>query len=170
MVTTARWLADDNHFLILGTEPSRGVRAYVVDRDGAAPPRAITPEQVTFSSEQIALTHDRRTVALRSPDGAITLYRIDGSAAIKANGFVADEMPIGWTGDDRSLLLLSDDTPRQLVAVDAVSGRRSVLKTITPSNGGFIGPTSVYLTPDGRSYVSNYQRRVMTLFLVDGLK
>jgi hypothetical protein len=170
MVTTARWLADGNHFLILGTEPSRGVRAYVVDRDGAAPPRAITPEQVTFSAEQIALTHDRRTVALRSPDGAITLYRIDGSAAIKANGFVADEMPIGWTGDDRSLLLLSDDTPRQLVAVDAVSGRRNVLKTIAPSNRGFIGPTSVFLTPDGRSYVANYQRRVMTLFLVDGLK
>ena len=79
-------------------------------------------------------------------------------------------MPIGWTGDDRSLLLLTDDTPRQLVAVDPASGRRSVVKTIAPSNPAFSGPTSVFLTPDGRSYVANYQRRAMTLFLVDGLK
>jgi eukaryotic-like serine/threonine-protein kinase len=169
LVTNARWLAD-GHFMVIGTEPSRGVRAYVVDSDGAAAPRAITPERVTFSAEQIALSHDRRIVAFRPADGVMTLYHTDGSAATKANGFAADEMPIGWTGDDRSLLLLTDDSPRQLVAVDTLSGRRTVLRTIAPSNRAFIGPTSVFLTPDGRSYVANYQRRVMTLFLVDGLK
>jgi hypothetical protein len=170
LVTTARWLADGNHFMVIGTESSRGVRAYVVGSDGSTAPRAITPERVTFSAEQIALSHDRRVVAFRSPDGAITLYRTDGSAATPANGFAADETPIGWTGDDRSLLLLTDAAPRQLVAVDPVSGRRSVLRTIAPSNPAFIGPTSVFVTPDGRSYVANYQRRVMTLFLVDKLK
>jgi Tol biopolymer transport system component len=170
LVTNARWLADGRHFMVVGTEPSRGVRAYVVDSDGAAVPRAITPERVTFSSEQIALSHDRQVVAFRSLDGAITLYHTDGSAATTANGFAADETPIGWTGDDRSLLLLTDDSPRQLVAVDTLSGRRTVLRTIAPSNRAFIGPTSVFLTPDGRSYAANYQRRVMTLFLVEGLQ
>jgi hypothetical protein len=100
----------------------------------------------------------------------MALYRTDGSAATPANGFAADEMPIGWTGDDRSLLVLTNVSPRQLVAVDPATGRRTVLKTIAPSNGSFTGPTAVFLTPDGRSYVANYQRRVMTLFLVDGLK
>ena len=71
---------------------------------------------------------------------------------------------------DLSVLLLTDNSPRQLVAVDTLSGRRTVLRTIAPANRAFIGPTSVFLTPDGRSYVANYQRRVMTLFLVDGLK
>jgi hypothetical protein len=170
LVTTARWLADGAHFVVIGTESTRGVRAYVVDGEGSAAPRAITPERVTFSAEQIALSHDRRVVAFRSPAGAITLYRTDGSAATPANGFDADETPIGWTGDDRSLLVLTDASPRQLVAVDPVSGRRSALRTIAPSNPAFIGPTSVFVTPDGRSYVANYQRRVMTLFLVDGLK
>jgi hypothetical protein len=167
LVTNARWLAG-NRFMLVGTEASRGVRAYVADADGSAP-RAMTPERVTFSAEQIALSHDRRVVAFRSPDGAITLYRTDGSAATPANGFAANEMPIGWTGDDRSLLLMTDGS-RQLVAVDPVSGRRTVLRTIAPSNPAFIGPTSVFVAPDGRSYVANYQRRVMTLFLVDGLK
>jgi Tol biopolymer transport system component len=170
LVTNARWLADGKHFVVIGTESSHGVRAYVVDSDGSAAPRAITPERVTLSAEQIALSHDRRVVAFRSPDGVITLYHTDGSAATAANGFGADETPIGWTGDDRSLLVLTDASPRQLVAVDTVSGRRSVLRTIAPSNSAFIGPTSVFLTPDGRSYVANYQRRVMTLFLVDRLK
>jgi hypothetical protein len=156
--------------MVIGTEPSRGVRAYVVDSDGSAAPRAITPEQVTFSSEQIALSHDRRVVAFRGPDGAIALYHTDGSAATTASGVAAGETPIDWTGDDRGLLVLTDASPRQLVAVDTASGRRTLVRTIAPSNPGFIGPTSVFLTPDGRSYVANYQRRVMTLFLVDGLK
>jgi hypothetical protein len=168
LVTNARWLRDGNRFMVIGTEPSRGVRAYVVG-EGAAP-RAMTPERVTFSSEQIALSHDRGVVAFRSPGGVITLYRTDGSAATTANGFAADEMPIGWTGDDRSLLLLTDASPRQLVSVDPASGRRTVLRTIAPSNPTFSGPTSLFLAADGRSYVANYQRRVMTLFLVDGLK
>jgi hypothetical protein len=168
LVTIARWLQDANRLMVIGTEPSRGVRAYVVG-DGS-PPRAITPERVTFNGDQIALSHDRRVVAFRSPDGVMTLYRTDGSGATTANGFAADETPIGWTGDDRSLLLLTDASPRQLVAVDPASGRRTVLRTIAPSNPTFIGPTSLFLTPDGRSYVANYQQRAMTLFLVDGLK
>jgi hypothetical protein len=156
--------------MVIGTEPSRGTRAYVIDADGAAAPRAITPERVTFYSEQIALSHDQQVVALQSPEGAITLYRTDGSAATTANGFAAGETPLAWTGDDRALLMLTDTSPRQLVAVDIVSGRRSVIRTMAPPSPAFIGPTSVFLTPDGRSYVANYQRRVMTLFLVDGLR
>lgn len=168
LVTNARWLTSDR-FLLFGTQAARGVRAYVLGNDGSAP-RAITPERVTFYSEQIALSHDGRVVALRSPEGAITLYPTDGSAATPAKGFGADETPIAWTGDDRSLLVLADTSPRQLVAVEPVSGRRTVVRTIAPSNASFIGPTAVFLTPDGRSYVANYQRRGMTLFLVDGLK
>src|SRR4029453_8847967 len=102
--------------------------------------------------------------------GVITLYRTDGSAATTANGFAAGETPIGWTGDDRSLLVLTETSPRQLVAIDTVSGRRTALRTIAPSNPAFIGPTSVFVASDGRSYVANFQRRGVRLFLVDGLK
>ena len=118
LVTNARWLArrQSLHGHRHRTVPRRARLRRGRRRSRA--PRAITPERVTFSAEQIALSHDRRIVAFRSPDGVMTLYHTDGSAATKANGFAADEMPIGWTGDDRSLLLLTDDSPRQLVAVD----------------------------------------------------
>jgi hypothetical protein len=163
LVTNARWLAPDQ-FLVIGTEPSHGVRAYVVGSNGASAPRAITPERVTFFSEQVALSHDRRTVAFRSPDGVMTLYHTDGSAASTANGFGADEMPIAWTGDDRSLLLMTNGSPRQLAAVEPTSGKRTLIRTMVSSNRSFGRPSSMFLTPDGRSYVVNYQRQVMTLF------
>jgi hypothetical protein len=167
LATHARWLPGENRFLIIGTEPSRGVRAYVVDNGSA--PRAITPERVTFHSDHIALSYDGRVVAFRSPEGVLMLYHPDGSAATPVNGFTAEELPIAWTGDGRSLLLLTDASPRQLVAVDPSSGRRTVLRTIAP-NPALSGPSGVFLTPDARSYVVNYQRRVMTLFLADRLK
>jgi len=167
VVTRARWLPDGKRFLVIGTESSHGLRAYVVEANGGAP-RAITPERVTLLSDQIALSRDGRRLAARSPEGAMTIYAIDGGATIPANGFAIDEMPIAWSGDQ--LLLLTSGPPRQLVAVDPVSGRRTILKTLTPADPSLIGPGSVFFTPDGRSYIANYQRRVMKLFVVDGLR
>ena len=77
-------------------------------------------------------------------------------------------MPIAWSGD--RLLLLTNASPRQLVAIDPASGRRTVVRTMAPTDPSLIGPGDVYFTPDGRSYIANYQRRVMKLFLVEGLR
>jgi len=38
------------------------------------------------------------------------------------------------------------------------------------SEPALIGPSEVILTPDGRSYLANYNRVQMTLFLAEGLK
>jgi dipeptidyl aminopeptidase/acylaminoacyl peptidase len=168
-VTQARWLPDGRRLLMIGAEPSAGVRAYVTDVAGSEP-RPITPERITYSSEQVALSHDGRQAAFRSPEGAVTLYSTDGAQPIAANGFGPGELPIDWTGDDRSLLLLEGKSSRRLVAIDPSSGRRKLLKEIAPSNPSLIGPLQIYLTPDGRSYVANYQSRRMTLFLAEGLK
>src|SRR5258708_37827125 len=76
-VTTARWLPDGRRLLTIGTEPGKGMRAYVIDLNGAAP-RPISPEGTTFTAETLALSPDGTRVALRSPDGRVMLYRLDG--------------------------------------------------------------------------------------------
>jgi eukaryotic-like serine/threonine-protein kinase len=164
--TMARWLPDGKRFLVIGAEPSHGVRAYVIDGKGGTP-RAITPERVTVFAEQIAVSRDGRHLAARSPEGAVTIYPTDGGTPIPANGFAADELPMAWSGDQ--LLLLTNASPRQLIAVDPASGRRAVVRTMTPSDPSLI-PGGVFFTADGRSYVANYQRRVMKLFVADGLR
>jgi Tol biopolymer transport system component len=168
-VTTARWLPDGRRLLTIGTEPGKRLRAYVVDLDGAAP-RPVSPEGITFKAETLALSPDGTRVALRSPDGRLMLYRVDGGEPIAVNGIQADEMPMAWSGDGRSLLLLDGNPPRRIVALDPTSGRRQVVKEIRPSDPSLFGPTQLVMTPDGKSYAANYGRNQMTLFLVDGLK
>jgi hypothetical protein len=168
-VTHARWFPDGRRLLVVGTEPSKGVRAYVTDVDGTTL-RPITPEGITYRGDQIALAQDGSRVAFRSPDGGVVLYATDQAASVSAKGLAADEIPFGWAGDDRSLLVLEGTPPRRVVGVDVATGRRAAVQDITPSNAALIGPSQVFLTPDGRSYVANYQLRRMTVFLVDGLK
>jgi hypothetical protein len=98
------------------------------------------------------------------------LYATDQTAPIPVKGLAASEMPFAWAGDDRSLLVLEGTSTRRIVAVDVATGRRATVREIAPSNPALIGPSSILLTPDGRSYVANYQLRRMTVFLVDGLK
>jgi dipeptidyl aminopeptidase/acylaminoacyl peptidase len=168
-VTQARWLPDGRHLLIIGTEPGKGVRAYVTDVSGAGQ-RAFTPEGITFTSDQVAVSPEGGRVAFRAPDGTVVIYSIDGGATLAAKGFSPEEMPIGWTGDGRSLLLLERKPERRLIAVDPVSGRRAVYKIFKPSDPALNGPSQVHLTRDGRSYVANYGRSQDTLFLMEGLK
>jgi Tol biopolymer transport system component len=168
-VTTARWLPDGRRLLTIGTEPGKRLRAYVVDLNGAAP-RPVSPEGITFTAETLALSPDGTRVALRSPDGHLMVYRLDGGEPTAVNGLQGNEMPTAWTGDGRSLLLLDGAPPRRVVALDPASGRRQVVKEIRPSDPSLFGPTQLVMTPDGKSYAANYGRNQMTLFLVDGLK
>ena len=168
-VTQARWLNDMRHLLIVGTEPGKRVRAYVTDLAGAAP-RPITPEAISGDPNMIALSHDARRAAFRSPEGVMTLYPTSGEAAVTANGFEADEMPLSWSDDDRTMLALTRELPRRLVRIDPVTGKRTIVLTLTPPRPTLFGPSTLMITPDGRSYVANYQERSMKLFVVEGLR
>jgi len=168
-VTQARWLADGKRLIVVGTEPGTGLRAYVINISGGTP-RAVTPERITFNTDQMALSPDGARVAFRSPEGVMTVYSTAGEPPIAARGVAAGELPIGWTGDNRSLLLIERKSERRLVSVDPSTGRRDVVKEIKPSDPALIGPQQVVLTQDGRSYVANYGRLQHTLFLVEGLK
>jgi eukaryotic-like serine/threonine-protein kinase len=169
LVTEARWFPDGKRLLIMGTEPAKGRRAYVTDVSGS-PPRAISPEGITYLTARVALSQDGRRAAFRSPQGTVMLYPIDGGEPTEVKGLAAGEMPFDWSQDDRRLLLLTNARPRQLVSLDPASGRREILKEIAPPNPTLIGPSSVFLTADGRSYVANFQHRAMTLFVAEGLK
>ena len=169
-VVEARWLPDGKRILIVGTEPGKGLRAYLTDVAGSMP-QPISPERVTYKSNQLALSPDGSRVPLRSPDGRVMLYPTAGGAPLDVKGIEANEMPTGWTADGRGLLVMEGGNPsRRIVRVDPGSGRREVFKDIHPSDPGLIGPSETILTPDGRSYIANYNRVQMTLFLAEGLK
>ena len=168
-VTQARWLPDGRGVLVIGTEPGKRSRAYVTDVN-SAPPRAFTPEGITYKTDQVALSPDGRRVAFKGPDGTVVIYSIAGETPVAATGLASGEMPIGWTPDGRSLLLLERKPDRRLVAVDQATGRRSIFKVLKLSDPSLNGPSEIHLSRDGHWFVANYGRRQDTLFLVEGLK
>ncbi len=95
-VMQAEWLSDMRRLLIIGREPGKAARAYITEIDSGAT-RAITPEGIASDPNDIALSHDGLRVALRSPDGAITLYSTNGQPPLAAKGFEGAEMPSAWS-------------------------------------------------------------------------
>ena len=130
----------------------------------------ITPEGIVSDPNEIALSHDGQRLALRSPDGAITLYSTSGQPPIAAKGFAESELPAAWSSDSQSLFVLTAEMPRTLVAIDPMTGRRTPQPTPAPPLPNLLGPSQVIRTQDGRMYVANYQERSMKLFVVEGLK
>ena len=97
------------------------------------------------------------------------LYPTLQGAATSAKGFNDGEMPVGWTVD--GWVVVTEGTPaRRLVRVDPRTGVREPLAAIRPSDPALLGPQTVVVTPDGRSYAATYDRRQVTLFLVEGVK
>jgi hypothetical protein len=132
-------------------------------------PRGITPEGIGYEPEQVALSHDGTRVALRSPEGPVTVYSTTTGGSVPAAGLAADEMPLGWTADDRALLIRSSDGAPRLMAVDLSSGRRTVMKDVMACDSRSEISFQIYLTPDGGTYVCNLSVRQMTVFLAEGL-
>ena len=164
----ARWLAGGRRLLVAGTEPSHGLRLYVTDESGT-PPRPISPEGITFGPMALAVSNDGTTAIARSREGAMTLYPTLQGAPSPANGFKDGEMPIGWTVNGW-VLVPEGAPPRRLVRVDPRSGARELVAAIRPSDPALLGPQAVVATPDGRSYAATYDRRQVTLYLVEGVK
>jgi len=169
-VVHARWLPGETRMLVVGSEPGRGVRAYILEveaRDSRRL-RPITPEFITFA-DQSARAPDGARVAFRSPEGTVMVYPTSDGVVKPAKGFAPDEMPMGWTSDGAALLLINQKR-HTLLSVDPASGRRNVMRPVTPSDPALFGPTEVYLTPDGKSYAGNYGRRRDVLFVASGLR
>ena len=168
-VTDARWLPDGARILIVGRESSAGVRAYVTDVAGS-PPKPITPKGVTFASNQIALAVDGSRVAFQSPNGTVMLYSTADEAPLAAAGLTAGEVPIGWTLDGRALIVRDSLSRSRLISVDRRSGARATVHEFVQTNPSLTGPGNIAWTPDGRTYAATYQRRAMTLYVIEGLK
>jgi eukaryotic-like serine/threonine-protein kinase len=170
-VTDARWLPDGRRFIAIGSEQGRTPRAYVIDIEGGGPPRAISPEGVTFESNLLAVARDGSFVALRAPDRRVMLFRPNGGEPVVLAGLEADEMPIGWTPESKSVLVWRTQERGAIDRVDIASGRRDRWLQLRPPEKSVLSrQITLAFGADGKSYAANYERIQTELYLVEGLK
>jgi hypothetical protein len=169
----AWWLPDGRRLLVLGNEAGRPARLYL-QAVGGGPPRPLSAEGVTATG-QAPVSPDGRRVIVATPDAAtpFALLAVADGRLVSLTGMLADDEPIRWSPDGRSIYLKSGEAgpATKVVRLAVAGGRREVwreLRAADPAGVTFIG--DVLLTPDTTTYAYTYHRNLTDLFLGEGLR
>lgn len=134
----------------MGNEPGRRIRYYVQGVEGGRP-RAITPENVSFNTEDpVAISPDGRSVA--GLDGKLVLYPLDDGAPRALPNLKEDFAPLRWCPDNSLLVYHAGDVPVKILRVDVAKGEQTLWKEFAPSyRTGLLGIASIRVSADCRS-------------------
>ena len=165
----ASWFPDGQRIVLAAREAGRGMRLYVQDvPDGL--PRALGPEGYGLRSSH-AVSPDGRWIAAVGPDARPALVPSSGGGAPRPiPGTQPGELQCQWSPDGRfAYVFAADEGSARVDRIELGSGRREPWKQIRPLDpAGLIQIAGIRLTPDGRSYVYTYDRRLSDLYLVRG--
>jgi eukaryotic-like serine/threonine-protein kinase len=163
-----RWLPDGKRIVFSANEPGQGIRLYVESiEDGK--PRAISPEGVRTA---LVLSRNGEYAASIGPDRKMYIYPTSGGDPRPVPNAEPDEIPTGWSADDRSLLVFRyGELPARVVEIDLATGQRRPWKELQPADSAGINTVGgVMISADAKSYVYGYVRTLCDLYLVEGLK
>src|SRR5262249_39234212 len=168
-VGPTRFLPDSRRLLLGAQEQGHGDRVYLTDIEGAKP-RAITPENFHFPAGPISA--DGKQFIARGPDQKTCRYPIEAGQPASIPGFEPDDLPVGWTADDRAIFVHRAGGPKARIdRLDLATGRRDPWREPFPSDAARgIRVSSVFVSPDGSFYAYAYSRVLSNLYLVEGLK
>ncbi|HYL37363.1 MAG TPA: protein kinase [Bryobacteraceae bacterium] len=162
----AEWFPDGQHILFTGTEGNRPLRTFLQDVHGGKP-APVTPEGVAA----LAVSPDQKYATIAA-GGKLSLLPLAGGEPRQIATIDPDESVIRWSGDGRFLFLKKLEKPSvlKISRLDVATGRQGPWKELKPPDPVGVRIADVALTPDGASYAYSFQRDIVTLFLVGGLK
>jgi dipeptidyl aminopeptidase/acylaminoacyl peptidase len=166
---SARWLPDSRRFLIAAGKPGRAAQLWLHDIGGGAP-RAVSPEGVWFEGD--AVSPDGQSIAATSPDGVLRLYSLTGGESRDIPGVSAADRFVRWRPGGRSILVSTRGAlPIRLFDLDLADGERKPWSELQPADAtGITEITQVMVSADGSIIVYGQNRKIRTLYLVQGLR
>jgi hypothetical protein len=119
-----------------------------------------------------AVSPDGRYLLTTGADGAASAYPVQGGEPLALRGLQADEVPLGWSADGKSVFARRrDGVPVRVTRVELRGGQRQEVLALGPHDRvgvhtiGFIA-----LTADASAYAYSYLRHTSTLFVASGLR
>lgn len=163
-----KWLPDGKHFLSVGTEPGHNNRWYIQDLE-AGSPKAITPEG--YGSYFTPVSPDGKLFVASCLDLKPCIVPVAGGPARSIPSGEVTDSAIQWSQDGRYLYIFRYGAlPTTVWRVDIVSGKRTLWKSLAPSDlAGVGGVTVVIMTRDTRVCLYSYLRTFSDLFVVHGI-
>jgi hypothetical protein len=164
------FLPDGTRVLIAGTQEGHGARLYVRDLAGGAA-RPITPEGIRVSFNGITASPDGKLATAIDAGNRARVYPVDGGQEQPIPRSEEGERPIQWSTNTSLLVTRPGDLPARVFKIDLTSGRRELVKQITPLDpAGVFSIDPILMTRDGKAYVYSYRRHISELYFVEGLK
>jgi Tol biopolymer transport system component len=162
----AEWLPDGRRILFTGNENKRPLRTFLQDVQGGKP-TPVTPEGVAAG----AVSPDQKWATIAA-GGKLSLLPLAGGPPKVIAKVDPDESVIRWSADGRFLFLKKLEKPSVLniSRLDVATGRTEPWKVLRTADPVGVRIMDVALTPDGASYAYSFQRDIVTLFLVGGLR
>jgi len=161
MYSGAKWFPDAKRILFSASAAGHQSRLYVEASSGGTA-RPLTPEGFEIGP----LSPDGKLVATRGPDKKVVLYPIAGGEPRPVQGVNSDDTIIRWDAKGEALFLAGNGTPVRIDRLVLSTGRREVWKELAEA----ADPTSITLTPDGKSYAYSFRHDQSNLYVVEGLR
>jgi len=167
----AAWTPNGKRIVFVGNEPGHRIRYYVQSLDGG-PPRAITPENVSFNSnDPVAISADGRSVAVAGLDGKIVLYPLDSGTPRAIPKREDGLAPLRWCPDNALLVYRAGDVPVKILRVDLGTGDQALWRELVPTyRTGLVGVGNIRVGADCQSSAYSAVYDPSELWIVEGLR
>jgi len=166
----AAWTPDGKRIVFVGNEPGHRIRYYLQSVDGG-PPRAITPENVSFSNtDPVTISPDGKSVAVTGLDGKIVLSSLDDGAPRIVPKLADGFTPLRWCPDNSLMVYHSGDLPVKILRVNVETGEQNLWRELAPANRtGLNGIVGIRVGADCESSAYSAYYAPSELWIVDGL-
>lgn len=166
----ARWTPDGKWIVFGGFEPGKKARTWIMPAEGGTA-QAVTPEGILGNQA----TPDNERVLVRDPEGKYSLYPLHGHGApAPIPQLKTDDFAIGWGADGQTLFVreaAQESWIMRVVKVNLSTAKRELFKEVEPPDrSGILGLGPIQITPDGKTYVYGFTRRLSDLYVVEGLR
>jgi WD40 repeat protein len=113
---------------------------------------------------------DGKHVVLQDANGSFARWPLDGGESLPIPGLIAGDQPLAWTDDGWALFVGGSTVPIVITRLDLATGKRTLWKTISPSDAAGLRYTTVTISPNGKYWAMSTAKLLTDLFVVDGLR
>jgi eukaryotic-like serine/threonine-protein kinase len=162
----ARFLPNGNQLAVIGNEPGKLVRTYIVNLDDNSL-RPVTPE----GSTAIIASPDGKYLAGANAENEVTVFPLSGGPGRPVPAMDASYVPAQWSSDSRALYVYRPgEVPLQIFRVDMATGKKNLLRQLVPADrAGVVSIAPVVTTLDGSEFAYSYYQTLSVLYTVSGL-
>jgi len=157
---------DGRRLVLVAYKPGEAPGVFVLDMEGDAAPRALSPPGYDFS----ALSPDGSWVAARSTDGKWWLIPVDEGEKRVVSGVLNGEWVVGWSADALAIYVCRLERVTKVYRVHLDDGARALWKEVTPLDPVGAQTAWLHVAPEANAYVLYSRRLLSELYLVEGLK